>query len=231
MISNGYQLVTSLTGAPKPLADQTLINLQGNLLGRSANRGEEYALPTVIVVAHYDAAAASPGLAAGADANGSGVTALLELARVWQMLYRSKKTQPAYNMVFLLSGGGKINYLGSRKFIADISDDDETISAAGVDKEGADPSSFEIMKNQVRFVLCLDGLGLGESLNAHVSKPPKEGTPANKFLSDLRKVASVVSPDTKVEMVHKKINLAHETLAWEHEQFSIGKMTAMTLSR
>jgi hypothetical protein len=59
--------------------------------------------------------------------------------------FRSKKTQPAYNLVFLLSGGGKINFLGSKKWIDDLNEDGE-----GGRQQEEDLSSFEIMKHQVR---------------------------------------------------------------------------------
>jgi hypothetical protein len=91
----------------------------------------------------------------------------------------------------------------------------------------------------VAFAVCLDTLGGGgiparHELHMHVSKPPKDDSPAGKFYANLQAIAaqlkdSSVSPGVK--MVHKKINLADEVLAWEHERFSIRRMPAFTLSQ
>ena len=83
IVSNGFQIVSNASN-PKVLAEQALSNIQGYLPGK----GEPENLPTVLVVAHYDAGGGAPGLNFGADANGSGVSILLELARIFGELYK-----------------------------------------------------------------------------------------------------------------------------------------------
>ncbi len=34
--------------------------------------------------------------------------------------------------------------------------------------------------------VCLDSLGMGNKIHMHVSKPPKEGTTAHNFLTNLK---------------------------------------------
>lgn len=77
-------MVSSASGTPKPLVDQAMVTVETMLNGL----GGDDSLPTVVAVAHYDAGGAVPGLAYGADANGSGVTILMELARLWGHLYK-----------------------------------------------------------------------------------------------------------------------------------------------
>ena len=49
---------------------------------------------------------------------------------------------PGYNLVFLLTGGGKANFLGTRKWLDDVRDSNDN----------------ELLSN-VAMVLCLDSLG------------------------------------------------------------------------
>lgn len=51
----------------------------------------------------------------------------------------------------------------------------------------------------------------------------------NNFYKHLKRIAQTYGNVT-VEGVHKKINLADVQLAWEHERFSMRRMSAFTLS-
>jgi hypothetical protein len=52
----------------------------------------------------------------------------------------------------------------------------------------------------------------------------------SRFIRDFKQIASSLYPDLKVDMIHKKINMGQEMLPWEHQRFSIGKMSAFTMS-
>ncbi|XP_033821020.1 BOS complex subunit ncln isoform X3 [Periophthalmus magnuspinnatus] len=206
--ANGFQMVTS--GAQsKAVSDWAITSLEGRLAGVG---GED--LPTIVVVAHYDSFGVAPWLSYGADSNGSGVSVLLELARLFSKLYTYKRTHAGYNLLFFLSGGGKFNYQGTKRWLED----------------NLDHTDSSLLQDNVAFVLCLDTLGNGDSLHLHVSKPPKEGTSQYQLLKELEMVVSSQYPEVKFSMVHKKINLADDMLAWEHERFGIRRLPAFTLS-
>lgn len=53
----------------------------------------------------------------GSDSNGSGVVALLEIARLFSLLYSNAKTRARYNILFGLTSGGPYNYNGTHKVL------------------------------------------------------------------------------------------------------------------
>lgn len=138
MYASGYQLAVSGNQA-KPLTDVQISNIQGKLAGF----GMEEQLATVAIIAHYDSFGAAPvsssrrnsssrgmkletepfsqDLSFGGDSNASGVAALLELVRLFSRL----ASQPGqnglarFNLVFAVTGGGKLNFLGSKKLLED----------------------------------------------------------------------------------------------------------------
>lgn len=205
--ANGYQIVIS-PGSTSAKQEIKIATLQGKLNGA----GTEGKIPTIALVAHYDSFGVAPELAFGADANGSGVAMLMEIARLFSHLYSNTKSIGKYNIVFLLTGGGKFNYQGSKKWLEDQLDS----------LEGS-------VIQDASYVVCLDTLSAGDSLYMHVSKPPKEGSPSSAFFKHLKSAADKY-PAVTVDGVHKKINLADELLAWEHERFSIRRLPAFTLS-
>jgi len=207
--NSGYQLVVS-AGSPQPIKDQGVVSMAGQLPGAAA----EDSPPSIVIVAHYDAGGAAPSLATGADSNGSGVALLLELARLLSALYSSSRSHPNHSITFLLSGGGKINFAGTKRWLEEHLDMDTT---------------SDLLAN-VDFVLCLDTVGKESPMKLHVSKPPKEGSAGEIFLKHLNSVSEQLFGIPPVEVVHKKINLADDSLAWEHERFSIRRLPAFTVS-
>uniref|UniRef100_A0A8C8Z983 Nicalin n=1 Tax=Prolemur simus TaxID=1328070 RepID=A0A8C8Z983_PROSS len=206
--ANGFQMVTSGVQS-KAVSDWLITSVEGRLTGLG---GED--LPTIVIVAHYDAFGVAPWLSLGADSNGSGISVLLELARLFSRLYTYKRTHAAYNLLFFASGGGKFNYQGTKRWLED----------------NLDHTDSSLLQDNVAFVLCLDTVGRGNSLHLHVSKPPREGTLQHAFLRELETVAAHQFPEVRFSMVHKKINLAEDVLAWEHERFAIRRLPAFTLS-
>ncbi|GJU71433.1 putative reverse transcriptase domain-containing protein [Tanacetum coccineum] len=77
--TGGYKLIVSSL-APKKLSSPTITNIQGWLPGSKAD-GDSNQLPTIAIVASYDTFGAALALSVGSDSNGSGVVALLEIAR------------------------------------------------------------------------------------------------------------------------------------------------------
>jgi hypothetical protein len=177
-------------------------------------------IPTVIITAHYDAFGMTTCLSYGCDSNGSGVVALLELSRIFSALYSNSKTIPPVNILFLLTAEGKFNYHGIKRWIEEQSETNEIGGKVDLD--------------DVLFAICLDSLGRSNDpsddtgLYMHVSRPPKEGQASSHFLSSLQLTTN--RSHVKFDLVHKKINLASEQLAWEHERFSLNKIPALTLS-
>ncbi|KAB2080701.1 hypothetical protein ES319_A05G083500v1 [Gossypium barbadense] len=203
--TGGYKLVIP-TPEPKKVASPTITNIQGWLSGLKAD-GDTNQLPTIAIVASYDTFGAAPALSVGSDSNGSGVVALLEIARLFSLLYSNPKTRGRYNLLFGLTSGGPYNYNGTQKWLR---------------------SFDQRLRESIDYAICLNSIGSWDNeLWIHVSKPPE-----NAYIKQIFEGFSNVAEemDIKVGLKHKKINISNPRVAREHEQFSRLRVTAATLS-
>ncbi|KAJ0083646.1 hypothetical protein Patl1_30363 [Pistacia atlantica] len=203
--TGGYKLVVP-TSEPRKVASPTITNIQGWLQGLKAD-GDSNQLPTIAIVASYDTFGAAPALSVGSDSNGSGVVALLEIARLFSLLYSNPKTRGRYNILFGLTSGGPYNYNGTHKWLR---------------------SFDQRLRESIDYAICLNSIGSwNNELYIHVSKPPE-----NAYIKQIFEGFSNVAEelDFKVGLKHKKINISNPRVAWEHEQFSRLRVTAATLS-
>ncbi|XP_067637931.1 BOS complex subunit ncln isoform X2 [Eurosta solidaginis] len=211
--ANGYQVIVS--GASHLASKNSKIPIiQGELTSSSKilKQGEVglesgNKQPLIIVTAHLNTFGLYHDYPLNADA-----AVLMTLADLFSKMHNTPNAMPKYRLLFLLTESGTLlNFQGIKKWL------DENVQLQNVD-----------------FVLCLDTIT--QSLNAdignlymHVSKPPKEGTAMNDFFKLLKTLAELHGNVT-VDGVHKKINLADQQLAWEHERFSMKRLPAFTIS-
>ncbi|KAL8029603.1 hypothetical protein ABFX02_14G235400 [Erythranthe guttata] len=203
--TGGYKLVVAAP-QPRKIVSPTIVNIQGWLPGLKAD-GDSNQLPTIAIVASYDTFGAAPALSVGSDSNGSGVVALLEIARLFSILYSNPKTRGRYNLLFLLTSGGPYNYNGTQKWLHSVD---------------------QRLRETIDYAICLNSIGSSSNeLWLHVSKPPD-----NAYIKQMFEDFSSVSEELglKVGLKHKKINISNSRVAWEHEQFSRVRVTAATLS-
>lgn len=203
--TGGYKLVVSAP-EPKKLASPAITNIQGWLPGLKPD-GDANQLPTIAIVASYDTFGAAPALSVGSDSNGSGIAALLEIARLFSLLYSNPKTRGRYNLLFALTSGGPYNYNGTHKWLRSLD---------------------QRLRESIDYAICLNSIGSWDNdLWIHVSKPPE-----NAYIKQIFEGFSDVAEElgVKVGLKHKKINISNSRVAWEHEQFSRLRVTAATLS-
>eukprot|EP01018_Ginkgo_biloba_P012135 Gb_13304 [translate_table: standard] len=203
--TGGYKLVLPVL-EPRKLASPSLTNIQGWLPGLRGD-GDSTQLPTIAIVASYDTFGAAPALSVGSDSNGSGVVVLLELARLFSRLYANAKTRGRYNLMFGLTAGGPYNYNGTYKWLR---------------------SFDQRLRESIDYAICLNSIGSwNNELWLHVSKPP-ENVYIKQIFDGISDVAEELGITVGVK--HKKINISNPRVAWEHEQFSRHRVTAVTLS-
>mmetsp|Transcript_45785 Transcript_45785/g.115264 ORF Transcript_45785/g.115264 Transcript_45785/m.115264 type:complete len:526 (-) Transcript_45785:118-1695(-) len=204
LLADTVYLSTVNTTDPVPVQMPPIMTFQSWLQGA----GNPLQLPTILICTHYTTQSVVPGLPSGSNSNGSGVVAFFELLRLFSILYSTDRTQPRMNMVFLLSGAGQHNFGGTKGWIAE---------------EMADSRTFD----NIEFALCLDTVGGADGLHFHASRM-RSDPKVNAILQSFEDVAKEMNVPFK--FVHKKVNLKNRLLSWEHEQFSVARVPAATLS-
>ena len=88
--------------------------------------------------------------------------AILELIKLFRKLFDSYGNYAKYDLLFLLSPSGSLNYKGTDAFLNDLA---------------------ESYGHSIVFALCLDSIGTNSNLYLHVSRVPKqnEQTSLNVF--------------------------------------------------
>lgn len=145
-------------------------------------------------------------LAFGTDHSSSAVVAVLELARIFAKLFADARTKPAYNLLFAITGAGRLQGGGLKHWL-------NTVDQRVVDA--------------LEFALCFEAIGSGDAVHLHVHRAPKNPEVVELYAHFERAARSLAVPFT---LAPKRGNLTTENYEWPHERFSRKKVLAATLS-
>ena len=205
--SSDDYLLKVRTKASKKMNAPSLQNVQGWIAGESKDVDSEH-LPTIAVIGHYDSFGIAPGLAKG---GGSQAVAVLELARLFSKAYKKEKGE--YNLLFVLTAGGHMNYAGARDWL-----------------EMLDVS----LMDSIDFVICLENLDAATNeLHLHHSKNPNDKIMkriSTAFENSIKNQKNKKNKKNTLTLHRKKIQIKNPHLAWQHEQFAMKRIVGVTLS-
>lgn len=183
----------SVPSAPVAVKDPEVVVIESRLVVSDE-------APTIIISSYYDAHGIAPGLSFGADSNGSGTIAAIQLMRLFSKLFSDSKRKGKVNVINLLSGGGTLNYFGTKKWL---------------------DHKLDHLSN-VAFVLSLDSLTQSDTLFVHSTRSLRDVSLGSSFISELQNRSRAV---IKV----KEMNY-EDRLRWEHELFATRRLPSFTLS-
>lgn len=136
--------------------------LEGNSAGGVTN-------PILLITTYYDDFSVVPDYPSGLNTNASGVITMMEIIRILSKFYETYDTFVHYDILFLLSSAGSLNYQGSNHYINNL--------------------DSAILEN-IQYVLCLDSLSLQEDvLFMHLSRFPKQ---EDEVAFRLQKVSPII---------------------------------------
>lgn len=205
LLSESYQAVVS-EGEAKPIDQIPVVNIFSTLQGKQTEKSQ-----TIGIVAHYDSVSSIPGLATTFNADGSGMIGLLEVSRLFQKLYSIPSTKASHNLLFILTGGSRLGFAGTKHWIK---------------------QTGPRLVNQLDFVLCLDSLTSrvnsrdDESfkLFMHISEKTNDKNVINLYKHF---VSTAKQLQIGLQFIEKKID---RELVWEHEVFAKKGIVSATIS-
>ena len=110
----------------------------------------------IAIVANYDDLSIAPDFPPGLNSNASSVIAMIEIIRILSKFYENYDSFAKYDLMFLMTSGGALNYYGDNHFISNF--------------------DSSILEN-IQYILCLDSISEINNENqlyVHLSRYPKE---------------------------------------------------------